>query len=182
MSVAFLHERHPSEDMWCDQCQRISLHALTACQNKEQKARGNDVYIHGLENNIKRLRNGPPPQSQPMHSELILRLRQCQCNQVSSSMWHLHWLPFPRRDLHHIDSPKNTPSTTINISLYTQLQLISPPPAHISIIQNNLSIFPSFRFLSSSQSSECLALRSRSNVSNSPPKSTLLHHLFSTVY
>ncbi|CAG7961778.1 unnamed protein product [Penicillium nalgiovense] len=36
------------------------------------------------------------------------------------------------------------------MSLCTQFQLISPPPAHISIIQNNLPIFPGFRFLSSS--------------------------------
>lgn len=65
---------------------------------------------------------------------------------------------------------RNSPSSNINICLHLQFQLFSPPPAHTSIIQNNLSIFSSFRFLSSSQSSKCLAVRSRSNVSTLSPK------------
>jgi hypothetical protein len=104
---------------------------------------------------------------------------------TSSSMSNglLHSLPFRRwQHLDHIDSPKNSPSSDINISLYTQSQFFSPSSDHISIIPNNNPIFPSFRFLSSSQSSKCLALRSRSDVSNSPPKHTLLDLFYTLIY
>lgn len=70
ISVAFLHERQPGPSHKClggyvMRSISTSLHQCTDCISKQREnARGNNCYIHKPENNIKRLRNGPPPQSQ----------------------------------------------------------------------------------------------------------------------
>lgn len=143
------------------------LHECAGCLLKQREtSRGNDAYIHELENNIKQLRSGHPLQAQSPAFWTESMPSSMPNASKSASQWDIC------NDLHFLGGISITLQSEEQSFVEHKYQLadpasifFSPPPAHNSIIPNNLPIFPSFRFLSSSQSSKCLALRSRSNVS-----------------
>lgn len=93
ISVAFLHERHASEDKRCDPYRRPPIDALTDYQNKEPIPEATTPTFMNPRTISTSPAMGIHYNRNLMHSRLTLCLRQsmdAQCIQVSNSMWLLH--------------------------------------------------------------------------------------------